>query len=84
MEGHETLFNFVMIAQPIVVGLCGIFFWSLVSMYLGFCTETVIQFKILSEYLEGLNLDDSTVYGIETNRRNKIKICIRHHQLILR
>ncbi|KAF2886180.1 hypothetical protein ILUMI_19990, partial [Ignelater luminosus] len=84
MEGHERLYHFVLIEQNIVIPFCGMFVWCLDCMYLGFCAEVVIQFRMLWQYLEELRADGNTVNEIEINRLNKIKSCVRHHGLILR
>ncbi|KAF2892631.1 hypothetical protein ILUMI_13541, partial [Ignelater luminosus] len=84
MEGHEKLYLFVMIEQYSVTPFAAVFIWSLDCMYLGFCAETVIQFRILSHYLEENRTDGNTVNEMEISRLNKIKDCVRHHRLILR
>ncbi|KAF2892284.1 hypothetical protein ILUMI_13890 [Ignelater luminosus] len=57
MEGHEKLYRCVMIGQVIVLPVSGLFICSLDCLYLGFCSEIVIQLKILSQYLQALNAD---------------------------
>ncbi|KAF2892566.1 hypothetical protein ILUMI_13607 [Ignelater luminosus] len=84
MEGHEKLYRFVMIGQTVVIPFAAYFLCSLDCMYLGFCTEIVIQFRILSQYLQEPEVDGDTVTGMEINRLNEIKRCVRHHRLILR
>ncbi|KAF2888084.1 hypothetical protein ILUMI_18089 [Ignelater luminosus] len=74
MEGHGKLYRFVMISQIIVIPFSGFFICQLDCLYLGFCTEIVIQFRILSEYLQDLTADG----------KNEIKAYVTHHRLILR
>ncbi|KAF2887257.1 hypothetical protein ILUMI_18916 [Ignelater luminosus] len=84
MEGHEKLYRFVIIEQTIIVPCSAFFLSSLDCMYLGFCAEIVIQFRILSQRLQELNADGSSVNEMEINRLNEIKSCVSHHRLILR
>ncbi|KAF2895545.1 hypothetical protein ILUMI_10632, partial [Ignelater luminosus] len=83
MEGHEKLYNFVIIVEYIVIPCCGIFVWCLDCMYLGFCAEVVIQFRMLSQYLEEVGVDGSADNQTEIDRLDKIKGWVRHHRLIL-
>lgn len=84
MEGHQTLYQFVLVEEVIVAFWCGIFVWSMHSMHVGFCAETIIQFKMLSKYLEEITADGSTAKEMEGNHLNKLKVAIRHHNFILR
>ncbi|KAF2902335.1 hypothetical protein ILUMI_03852 [Ignelater luminosus] len=74
MEGHEKLYRFVIISQIIVAPFSAFFICSLDCLYLGLCAETVIQFRILSQYLQNLTADG----------KNEIKAYVTHHRLILR
>ncbi|KAF2887124.1 hypothetical protein ILUMI_19049 [Ignelater luminosus] len=74
MEGHERLYRFVMITQIIVSPFSGFFICHLDCLYLGLCTEIVIQFRILSRYLQDLTADG----------KSEIKAYVTHHRLILR
>lgn len=76
MERHEVLYCFVMIVQPPVVRVTTIFLWSLDCLYLGFWTEIVIQFRILSQYLEDLSADGNSIREMEINLLDKMKIGI--------
>ncbi|KAF2898105.1 hypothetical protein ILUMI_08071 [Ignelater luminosus] len=76
MEGHEKLYRFVVIEQTIIVPCSAFFLACLDCMYLGFCTEIVIQFRILSQHLQKLKADG--------NSANEMKSCVSHHKLIIR
>ncbi|KAF2898034.1 hypothetical protein ILUMI_08139 [Ignelater luminosus] len=52
IEGHERLYHFVIIAECIVIPPCAMFSWCIDCMYLGFCAEVIIQFRMLSQYLQ--------------------------------
>ncbi|KAF2889417.1 hypothetical protein ILUMI_16757 [Ignelater luminosus] len=84
MEGHEKLSRAVMIGQTIFVPFCGLSLCALDCLYMGFCAEIVIQFRILSKHLQELKGDGNTVNEMEINRLNEIKSCVSHHRLILR
>ncbi|KAF2895044.1 hypothetical protein ILUMI_11127 [Ignelater luminosus] len=84
MEGHAMLYRFVLIEQIIVIPLCGFVTCSLDCMYLGFCAEIVIQFRILSQTLQELKVEGNAVSEVEMDRLNEIKGCVRHHRIILR
>ncbi|KAF2892331.1 hypothetical protein ILUMI_13843 [Ignelater luminosus] len=73
MEGHERLYHFVIIEEYIVLPCCGMLFWCIDCMYLGFCAEVVIQFRMLSQYLEEVGVDGSTDNQTEIDRLDKIK-----------
>ncbi|KAF2886788.1 hypothetical protein ILUMI_19384 [Ignelater luminosus] len=74
MEGHEKLRRFLMISENIVTPFSGFFLCSLDCLYLGICAEIVIQFRILSQYLQDLTADG----------KDEIKAYVTHHRLILR
>ncbi|KAF2900506.1 hypothetical protein ILUMI_05680, partial [Ignelater luminosus] len=84
MEEHEKLFRFVMVEQSIILPFCTLFIYSLDCMYLGICAEIVIQFRILSQYLQNLKPDGKKIDEMETNQLNEIKSFVGHHRLILR
>ncbi|KAF2892600.1 hypothetical protein ILUMI_13576 [Ignelater luminosus] len=73
MEGHERLYRFVIIEQTSIIPFCTLFVYALDCMYLGFCAEIVIQFRILSQYLQELKAEGKTIHEMETNQLNKIK-----------
>ncbi|KAF2893707.1 hypothetical protein ILUMI_12467 [Ignelater luminosus] len=73
MEGHEKLYRLVVIGETFVIPLSELFLCSLDCMYLGFCAKIVIQFRILSQYLEELTVDGTTVNEMKMNRLGKIK-----------
>ncbi|KAF2887482.1 hypothetical protein ILUMI_18691 [Ignelater luminosus] len=84
MEGHEKLYRCVMICQVIILPVSGLFICFLDCLYLGFCSEIVIQFRILAQYLQALKADGNTFKEMEINLSNEIKDGVRHHVLILR
>ncbi|KAF2886644.1 hypothetical protein ILUMI_19528, partial [Ignelater luminosus] len=84
MKGHEMLYRFVLIEQIIVIPFCAFFVCSLDCMYLGFCAEIVIQFRILSQTLQKLKVEGNAVNQVETNQLQEMKCCVRHHRIILR
>ncbi|KAF2886700.1 hypothetical protein ILUMI_19473 [Ignelater luminosus] len=82
-NGHDRLAFFVTAEQLIVILCAGMLLWSLDCIYLGFCIEIVVQFKILCQYMEKLTAEGNTFDEMETNYLDKMKTCIRHHQLML-
>ncbi|KAF2885958.1 hypothetical protein ILUMI_20216 [Ignelater luminosus] len=83
LEGHEMLYNYVMVGQPIVIPFSGIMVGALDCMYLGFCAEIVIQFKLVNRFLEELTAGGSNYHSMQENYLNKMRICIHHHKLLL-
>ncbi|KAF2898622.1 hypothetical protein ILUMI_07553, partial [Ignelater luminosus] len=83
LKDHAKLYLCLMIGQVIAIPFSAFFVICLDCMYLGFCTEIVIQFRILSQYLQVLKAESNTVKEMEINRLNKIKSCVSHHRLIL-
>ncbi|KAF2897277.1 hypothetical protein ILUMI_08898 [Ignelater luminosus] len=57
LKGHDTLYHFVTAEQIIYIPCTGILLWSFECMYLGFCVEIVVQFKIMYQYLEELTAE---------------------------
>ncbi|KAF2893716.1 hypothetical protein ILUMI_12457, partial [Ignelater luminosus] len=83
MKGHAMLYRFVLIEEITVVPFCAFFLGFLDCIYLGFCVEIVIQFKIVSQYLQELKVENNAVNEVEIDRLNEIKSCVRHHRIIL-
>ncbi|KAF2887528.1 hypothetical protein ILUMI_18645 [Ignelater luminosus] len=83
LKGHDTLYHFVIAEQIIYMPYVGVLVWAFECMYLGFCVEIIVQFKILSHHLEKLTTEGSTTKEKELNYLEKINACIRHHQLML-
>ncbi|KAF2889751.1 hypothetical protein ILUMI_16422 [Ignelater luminosus] len=83
MEGHAMLYRFVLIEQITVIPFCSFSICLLDYMYLGFCAEIVIQFRILSQTLQELKEEGNTVHEVDIHRLNKIKSCVTHHRIIL-
>ncbi|KAF2886786.1 hypothetical protein ILUMI_19387, partial [Ignelater luminosus] len=83
LKGHDKLTSFVIAEQVIAIFCAGILLWSLDCIYLGFCIEIVTQFKILCQYMEKLTTEGNSLDEMETNYLDKMKTCIRHHQLML-
>ncbi|KAF2892632.1 hypothetical protein ILUMI_13542, partial [Ignelater luminosus] len=77
MEGYAVLYRCVMIGQTIIVPLSALSLCALDCMYLGLCTEIVIQFRMLSHYLQKLKSEDSIIDEMEINQLNQIKSLVR-------
>ncbi|KAF2893602.1 hypothetical protein ILUMI_12573, partial [Ignelater luminosus] len=76
MEGHVVLYGCAMIGQIISEFYSALFVCFLDCMYLGFCAEIVIQFRILSQTLQELKSDSNTFNGMEILRVNEMRSCI--------
>ncbi|KAF2891733.1 hypothetical protein ILUMI_14440, partial [Ignelater luminosus] len=83
LKGHDTLYHFVIAEQIIYVPCAAALIWSFECMYLGFCVEIIVQFKILYQYLEEMTVEGNSPDEMELNYLEKMKTCIRHHQLLL-
>ncbi|KAF2896702.1 hypothetical protein ILUMI_09474 [Ignelater luminosus] len=84
LEGHEMLYQLMVVGQVVAIPCTGLFTSCFDFIYLGFCAEIAIQFQILCEYLKELSAEGNTVKELEIDYLNKIKSCIRQHQMLLR
>ncbi|KAF2890062.1 hypothetical protein ILUMI_16111 [Ignelater luminosus] len=62
LQNYQEFYYYVMVEEMIMVPLGSIFLATVDCMYLGFCAEIVIQFRILSHCLEELVPNVKSLY----------------------
>lgn len=84
LEGYDVFYNAVVIIQVPLVVFVGFVTSCFDCLYFAFCTEIIIQFKILCYHLEHLTASDNDLKEMETNHYKKMSLCIRQHDFLIR
>lgn len=85
LERYDLLYPIVVFTQSITLALCVMIMYPFDFMYLAFCTEIIIQSRIMCYYLKNLTVDDDDdLREMKRSHYNKIKMSIRQHNILMR
>ncbi|KAF2904724.1 hypothetical protein ILUMI_01451 [Ignelater luminosus] len=84
LKGHDVLYGFTLVLSQFLTPAAGIFACSYDCIYLAFAAEIVIQFKILSHYLQHLTENDGSLLEREKNYTGKLKKYYYRYIFLLR
>lgn len=80
---YKYLYESSLITQVIMLPFMGCFVGAFDCIYLVFCTETIIQFKILKYCLINLKTSDDATEMEISKYKIDLKICIQQHNFLL-